>query len=73
MYDPIKPKEKKSGVKPYGFHACEYDERSGRGVDAGESYGVGFRNPVGHAGGAKPSASTLPFGRVDTLNIYEKK
>ena len=63
---------KKNPKSPWDFTAPPYDERSSCFVDAGNHYGVGKRQPVGHAGDPKSSAPTLPMGKVNTLEVDEK-
>jgi hypothetical protein len=58
----VKPDEKKN---PWDFTAPCYDHRTM--VSAGDSYGMGFKSPIGRKGPAKLDADTLPFGRVDTM------
>lgn len=53
----------------FEYKAPHYDQRSGRAVKAGESYGVGHTQPVGSTTHSKGYA--VPTGRVKTLNIYE--
>ena len=69
-----KPKDKPVDGKksPWDFTCPQYDQRSSCFVNAGTDYGIGHRQPVGNPGNPKTSAPTLPFGRVDTLKIYEK-
>lgn len=61
--------EKAPKKGPFGPKAPEYDERSGRGIDAGCAYGIGHRNPVGSM--VQSSKDVIPKGRVDTLKLYE--
>ena len=63
----LDPKEQKKAKSPWDFKAPEYHDRTGRGVDAGCTYGVGHKNPVGHSGKTKSSVDTLPMGRVSTM------
>lgn len=73
--NPIAPKIKEKKAKsPWNFQAPCYDERNF--VSAGDNYGTGFNQPVGHKGNPKERASTLPFGRIKTMrddNIPEGK
>lgn len=64
-----KPKDKPVDGKksPWDFTCPQYDERTGRGVEAGTHYGVGINQPVGHTGPAKQDVSCLPRGRVSTM------
>lgn len=64
--DPIAPIVKEQKKKnPWDFTAPCYDERNM--ISAGDSYGMGFTQPVGHKGNPKERADTLPFGRVKTM------
>jgi hypothetical protein len=68
FHDPIAPKAKERKQKtPWDFQAPEYDERSSCFVQAGSSYGVGHKNPVGHEGNPKARVPTMPFGRPKTM------
>jgi len=76
--DPIAPKSEskqmpKDGKKsPWDFTCPEYDQRSSCFVNTGSEYGVGHRQPVGHEGNPKERASTMPMGRVKTMEVDEK-
>ncbi len=72
--EPNKIKNQKPGDKPvngknspWDFRCPQYDERTGRGVEAGTHYGVGINQPVGHAGLPKENVPCLPRGRVNTM------
>lgn len=62
--DPIAPKkvdrtmEKKD---PYPMKTMSYDNRSGGFIRAGQDYGVGFNNPVGHKDKPKETCECLPM------------
>jgi len=71
--DPIKYKQKKDGDMPWSFKAPEYDKRTSCFIQAGCDYGIGHKQPVGHFGNPKQKADTLPFGRVNTLNLYHDR
>lgn len=43
----IKPTEKVNGQKEWSFKAPGYDQRTSCSIPGGDSYGVGFSNPVG--------------------------
>lgn len=61
--DPIAPNPSSAKVKtPWNFEAPIYDERCK--VAAGDNYGVGFRNPVGHKGSPKMHVDTMPVNKV---------
>lgn len=70
--DPIEPKRKKEGERPWNWEAPPYDHRSGWTMQAGTDYGVGFNQPVGIPGNPK-SNDAIPKGRVDTMEIYPKE
>lgn len=71
-----RPKDSPKDGKPYpcgwDFTCPQYDQRSSNFVNAGTSYGVGMRQPVGHAGNPKERAATLPFGRPNTMRVDEE-
>ena len=70
--NPISPKIKEKKKKsPWDFRCPPYDERTSCYVDAGSHYGIGFNNPVGHTEKVKMRVSTLPFGRVSTMEVDE--
>lgn len=70
--NPIAPKSKNEKKKsPWDYRMPPYDERTSCYVDAGSHYGVGFNNPVGHTGPSKTRVSTLPFGRINTMEVDE--
>jgi|APCry1669189241_1035207.scaffolds.fasta_scaffold02237_5 hypothetical protein len=62
--NPIAPK-KKTGFHKYriNFKAPSYDDRNN--ISAGDSYGTGFRNPVGKD--KARSGGVVPMGRVKTM------
>ncbi len=70
-----RPEDKPKDGKPYplgwDFTCPQYDQRSSNFVNAGTCYGVGMRQPVGHKGNPAERASTLPFGRVETMRVDE--
>ncbi len=45
--DPIRPTEKVNGREEWSFKAPRYDQRTSCSIPGGDSYGVGFTNPVG--------------------------
>ena len=69
-----RPQDKpKDGVNsPWDFRCPQYDQRSSNFVNAGTYYGTGHRQPVGHSGNPKERVSTLPYGRVATMEVDEK-
>lgn len=71
FHDPIAPKPGKTKKSPWDFRCPPYDERTSCYVDAGSHYGIGHRQPVGHEGNPKSRAPTLPYGRVNTLQVDE--
>lgn len=56
---------------PWDFTCPQYDQRSSCFVNAGTHYGVGHKQPVGHECNPKEKVSTLPLGRVQTMQINE--
>ena len=73
--NPIAPRVKEEKKKnPWDFTAPCYDQRNM--ISAGDTYGVGFNQPVGHKGNPKERVDVLPFGRPATMrddNISENK
>lgn len=66
--DPIAPRVKPEKKKnPWDFTAPCYDDRNM--VSAGDTYGVGFNQPVGHKGNPKERVDVLPFGRPETMRV----
>lgn len=64
--NPIAPKVKEKEAKnPFNFQAPCYDQRNM--ISAGDNYGKGFNQPVGHKGFPKQKSEVLPFGRVKTM------
>lgn len=64
--NPIAPRVKeKSKKSPWNFEAPCYDERCM--ISAGDNYGVGFNQPVGHTGNPKNEVPVLPRGRPKTM------
>lgn len=64
-----KPKDGKN--TPWDFTCPQYDERSSCYVNAGTHYGIAMKQPVGHEGNPKQRVSTMPFGRIGTMEIDE--
>ncbi len=56
---------------PWDFRCPQYDQRSSVFLNAGTDYGVGHRQPVGHAGNPKTTASILPQGKVKGMTVDE--
>lgn len=72
--DPIAIKEQNPKDKPvdginspWDFRCPQYDQRSSNFVNAGTHYGVGHRQPVGHANNPKRVVDVLPQERRNTL------
>jgi len=64
--NPMAPKVKEEKAKsPWNFQAPCYDDRNM--ISAGDSYGVGFNQPVGHKGPPASKADVLPMGKVKTM------
>lgn len=66
----LEPKVKENGKRPFSYDAPSYDNRSSRGVNAGDYYGTGVNQPIGST--KVTSSYAVPTGRVKTLNIYEE-
>jgi hypothetical protein len=49
----------------------QYDQRSSCFVNTGTHYGVGHKTPVGHSGDTKMRVPTMPFGRLNTMEVDE--
>jgi len=62
--DPLATKIPKDKKSPWSYTAPPYDQRSGCFVEAGDDFGRGHRQPVGHSGNPRERVDTLPFGRV---------
>jgi hypothetical protein len=72
--DPIAVKVKEKRVQSgWNFDAPEYDRRTSEFISAGTDYGVGHRSPVGREGNPLQKVPTLPWGRVETEKLYERK
>jgi hypothetical protein len=67
------PKDGKPVPQGWDFSQPQYDQRSSCFMNAGTHYGEGIKQPVGHHGDPKERAECLPFGKVNTLRIYEEK
>lgn len=69
-----KPKDEPKDGKnsPWDFRCPQYDQRSSNFVNAGTHYGVGHNNPIGHDNNPKKFVSTLPQGRVKTMQDDER-
>lgn len=74
--DPTRIKEQnpqdkpKDGVNsPWDYRCPQYDQRCSNFVNAGTHYGIGINQPVGHKGNPKETVSSLPRGRVETMQI----
>jgi len=65
-----KPKDVEKS--PFSFKCPQYDNRSSCFIQAGTTYGVGMRQPVGHDGNPKTTAEVLPKGRVHTLKVQDE-
>ena len=75
--DPIAPKKHEPKLKivdgknaPWENPGPDYDQRSSCFVNVGTKYGVGFNQPVGHAGDSKPNTETMPKG-AKSIEMYE--
>lgn len=65
--DPIARKPGKKQKTLWDFRCPAYDERSSCYINAGTHQGIGHKNPVGHTGNPAKRASTLPYGRINTM------
>jgi hypothetical protein len=64
--NPIAPRVKEKKEKnPWNFTAPCYDYRNMQ--SAGDFYGTGFNQPIGHKGKTKSSVDVLPMGKVKTM------
>lgn len=62
-----KGKEIKS---PFDYAQPPYERTSSCFVNVGTHQGVGLTQPVGHTGKPKATVSALPYGRVNTMDLY---
>lgn len=69
--DPIAEPKAKKESSPWNFDAPTYDERSSCYVNAGNHYGVGHKQPVGHFGNPKTKSAVLPMSRAKTMKVDE--
>lgn len=60
LKNPIHPKQKMVGKYPFGFDAPSYDNRTSCSMNAGNDYGIGFRNPVGKETAFGPESGPIP-------------
>lgn len=74
--DPIAIKDQNPKDKPvdgvgveWDFRCPQYDQRSSNFVNAGTHYGVGHKQPVGHAGNPKQYVDVLPVSRRNTIQV----
>lgn len=69
--DPIAPKiPKEKKPSPWNFNAPKFEESSSCFVNAGTHYGVGYKQPIGRRGNPETKAKVLPFGHINTQNLY---
>ena len=74
--DPIEPSERKNGYFAWSFKAPTKDQATSGCISAGDSYGVGFRTPVGKEKASSMMNGPIPFGRREATSkevIDEKK
>lgn len=57
----------------WNYKAPHYDNRSSCFINAGTKYGIGHRQPVGHKDNPKMRVDTMPFGRVNTMEVDETR
>ncbi len=71
---PLHPRKKPSKnidtFKIGHINNMDYDYRSSCFIKAGQSYGVGFNQPVGSKTPRKGNA--IPKGKVEALSLYPK-
>lgn len=65
--DRLKVPSGKKQKSPWDFTAPQYDQRSSCFVSAGDDYGVGVNQPIGHEG--NPNFEGVPKGRVGTVKV----
>ena len=58
--DPIRPLEKVDGRTEWSFKAPRYDQRTSCSIPGGDSYGVGFTNPIGTTKVSPMSSGPIP-------------
>lgn len=78
LEDPIGVKTKVDGQYPFEFKAPTYDNRSSRGISAGDYYGVGHRTPNGREEARGMSQGPIPqkaecFSPVEIFSKEDKK
>lgn len=57
---PLQPKKTQEKKNPWDFRMPDYDSRTSCYTNAGSSYGVGMKQPVGHAANGKLEVPCLP-------------
>lgn len=59
---------------PWDFRCPQYDQRSSNFIQAGTTYGLGIKQPVGHSGNPKRTVDVLPMDctKVTTMRIDEE-
>lgn len=70
--NPISPKKKEDGDRPWDFEAPQYDMRSSCFVQAGCDYGTGFKQPMGGFSVAAKSNIPQKAMRID-INAEQEK
>lgn len=76
--DPIAVKTKIDGQYPFEFKAPTYDNRSSRGISAGNYYGVGYRTPLGKETARGIDQGPIPqkaecFSPVEIFGVEDRK
>jgi hypothetical protein len=56
---------------PWNYDSPRYDERTSASVNAGRHFGIGERQPVGHAGDPVKHVDVLPQHTFQ-FNLYER-
>lgn len=62
--DPTRPKKTERPMEkkdPYFLKTMSYDNRSGGFIRAGQDFGTGIKQPVGHMGNPKETVDTMPM------------
>lgn len=73
FHDPIAPKKKEDGKKPWSFKAPSYDNRSSCSISAGDDYGIGFKTPVGSMSTSGKSPIPMKPMRMKADEVVERE
>ncbi|CAB4121516.1 hypothetical protein UFOVP1357_13 [uncultured Caudovirales phage] len=69
FHDPIEPRKNKSKPFPQSVDRDCYEKLSGNFVAQGNSFGMGFNQPVGSE--SLKHSDVIPKGRIKTLNTFD--